>query len=80
MDYLISATNTYRVHTVAEVEALHEQLKNDDRFTLNSFSYTTKDIKEKRQVVDQYQLVKAKLTFTAEKEPDRFFEVEYNEI
>ena len=80
MDYLISATNTYRVHTVAEVEALHEQLKNDDRFTLNSFSYTTKDIKEKRQVVDQYQLVKAKLTFTAEKEPDRFFEGEYNEI
>ena len=80
MDYLISATNTYRVHTVAEVEALHEQLKNDDRFTLNSFSYTTKDIKEKRQVIDQYQLVKAKLTFTAEKEPDRFFEVEYNEI
>ena len=80
MNYLISATNTYRVHTVAEVEALHEQLKNDDRFTLNSFSYTTKDIKEKRQVVDQYQLVKAKLTFTAEKEPDRFFEVEYNEI
>ena len=80
MDYLISATNTYRVHTVAEVEALHEQLKNDDRFTLNSFSYTTKDIKEKRQVVDQYQLVKAKLTFTTEKEPDRFFEVEYNEI
>ena len=59
---------------------MHEQLKNDDRFTLNSFSYTTKDIKEKRQVVDQYQLVKAKLTFTAEKEPDRFFEVEYNEI
>lgn len=78
--YLITTTNTYRVHTVAEVEALHEELKNDSRFELTSFSYTTKDIKEKREVVDQYQLVKAKLVFTSEKEPEVQYEVEYNEV
>ena len=78
--YLITTTNTYRVHTVSEVEALHEELKNDPRFELTSFSYTTKDIKEKREVVDQYQLVKAKLVFTSEKEPEVQYEVEYNEV
>lgn len=78
--YLLSAVNTYRVHTVGEVEALHEELKKDPRFELISFSYTTKDIKEKREVVDQYQLVKAKLVFTNEKEPEIQYQEDYNEI
>lgn len=80
MKYLINVTNTYRVHTVEDVEKLHEELKQDTRFELVSFSYTTKDIKEKREVVDQYQLVKAKLVFTNEKEPEAVYEVEYNEV
>jgi hypothetical protein len=80
MKYLINATNTYRVHTVEDVEKLHEELKQDTRFELVAFSYTTKDIKEKREVVDQYQLVKAKLLFTPEKEPEICYEVEYNEV
>ena len=78
--YLLSATNTYRVHTVAEVEALHEELKNNPDFELVQFSYTTKDIKVKREIVDQYQVVKAKLVFTNEKEPEVMYEVEYNEV
>ena len=68
--YLLTTTNTYRVHTVAD----------DPRFELTQFSYTTKDVKEKREVVDQYQVVKAKLVFTSEKEPEVQYEVEYNEI
>ena len=78
--YLLSATNTYRVHTVAEVEALHEELKNNPDFELVQFSYTTKDVKVKREIVDQYQVVKAKLVFTNEKEPEVMYEVEYNEV
>jgi len=78
--YLLAATNTYRVRTVEDVERLHEELKNDDRFELVQFSYTTKDIKVKREVVDQYQVVKAKLVFTSEKEPEVIYEVEYNEV
>ena len=65
--YLISAVNTVRVHNVADVE-------------LVQCSYTTKDIKVKREVVDQYQLVKYKVIFTDEKEPEAQFEVEYNEV
>ena len=78
--YLISAVNTVRVHTVGDVEALHEELKHNPEFELVQFSYTTKDVKEKREVVDQYQLVKYKIIFTDEKEPERHVEVEYNEI
>ena len=78
--YLLSATNTYRVHTVAEVEALHEELKNSTDFELIQFSYTTKDIKVKREVVDQYQVVKTKLVFTPEKEPEVMYEVDYHEV
>ena len=78
--YLISAVNTVRVHTVADVETLHEELKNDARFDLVEFSYKTKDIKVKREVVDQYQLVKYKLVFTDEKEPECQMEAEYHEV
>ena len=80
MKYLISCTNTWRVHTVEDVERIHEELKNDTRFELTQFSYTTKDIKEKREVIDSYQLVKAKLVFTSEKEPEMTYEVDYNEV
>ena len=78
--YLISAVNTVRVHTVSDVEALHEELKNNPKFELIQFSYTTKDVKVKREVVSQYQLVKYKIIFTDEKEPEAQFEVEYNEV
>jgi len=80
MEYLISAVNTYRVHTVGDVEELHERLKNDPNFELVAFSYTTKFIKQKGEVVDEYQVVKAKMTFTDEKFPEARFEVAYNEV
>ena len=78
--YLISSVNTVRVHTVADVEELHEELKNDSNFDLVSFSYTTKDIKVKREVVDHYQLVMFKLVFTDENEPECQMEAEYHEV
>jgi len=80
MRYLINATNTYRVHTVNDVEDLHEELKRDPHFELVAFSYTTKFIKQKGEVVDEYQVVKAKLIFTDEKFPETAYEVTYNEI
>ena len=75
--YLLSCTDTYRVETVAEVEALHEELSNDPNFTLVSFSYKTKYIKEKREIVGEYQVVTAKKVFNDEKEPDRVVNVSY---
>ena len=78
--YLINQTNTVRVHTIGEVEQFHEELKHNTQFELNSFSYTIKDIKQKGEVVDSYIVVKYKITFNNEKEPERQIEVEYNEI
>ena len=75
--YLLSCTDIYRVDTVAEVEALHEELSEDANFTLVSFSYKTKYIKEKREIVGEYQVVTAKKVFNDEKEPERRVEIHY---
>lgn len=77
--YMISDTTVYRVGTVAEVEALHEQLLNDPSFDLTAFSYKTKQIKQKGEVVEEYNLVTAKKVFNDEKEPIAQVDVIYTE-
>ena len=77
MKYLISSVDTYRVDTVEEVESLHEELKNNKMFDLAAFSYKTKQVKAKGEVIDEYQLVQAKKVFTSEKEPDRILDINY---
>lgn len=77
MKYLINSVDTYRVATVADVEALHEELKNDSHFTLAAFSYKTKTVKSKGEIIDEYQLVTVKKLFNEEKEPDSFIEINY---
>lgn len=80
MKYLINAVDTYRVNTVAEVEQLHQELKEDSSFELVSFSYKTKYIKSKGEVVDEYQVVQAKKVFTDEKYPVEEVTVNYEVI
>ena len=77
MEYLVSSVDTYRVAMVKDVERLHEELKNDTHFTLASFSYKTKQIKQKGEVIDEYQLVAAKKIFNNEKEPEFFIKIGY---
>ena len=77
MKHLISSVDTYRVGTVAEVENLHEELTNDAHFTLAAFSYKTKYIKQKGEIIDEYQLVTAKKLFNDEKDPGTSIEIEY---
>ena len=77
MKYLINSTDVYRVETVEDVERLHEELKNDNHFTLVSFSYKTKTVKAKGEIIDEYQLVTAKKSFNLEKEPDSNIEINY---
>ena len=69
--YLLTETDTYRVETVEDVEHLHEELKNSPRFQLVAFSYKTKYIKAKGEIIEEYQVVKAKLQFNEEKEPEQ---------
>lgn len=77
MKYLISSTDVYRINTVEEVEAFHEELINDNHFTLASFGYKTKQIKQKGDVIDEYQLVTAKKVFNDEKDPFTNVEINY---
>lgn len=69
MAYLINVTNVYRVPTVADALNLRKELE-QGAGELISFSYTTKYIKQKGEIVDEYQQVKAKLVFNDEKEPE----------
>lgn len=79
MKYLINSVDTYRVETVEQVEALHEELKDDPHFILASFSYKTKFVKVKGEVVEEYQLVSAKKIFNEEKDPSNPIEITYEE-
>lgn len=80
MNYLVNVVETYRVPTVADVESLHTEMKNDSHFTLASFSYKTKQIKQKGEVIDEYQLVQVKKLFNNEKEPDAEIVLNYEVV
>jgi hypothetical protein len=77
MKCLLKAVDTYRVPTVEDVEALHEELLEDPAFDLVAFSYKTKYIKAKGEIVEEYQVVSATKVFTEEKDPDRCVDVKY---
>ena len=68
--YLISSVNVYRVPTVEDALALRDELQEIDCGELTSFAYTTKYIKAKGEIIEEYQVVKAKIDFTPEKEPE----------
>ena len=70
MKHLINSVDTYRVGTVAEVEQLHAELKDDPNFELVNFNYKTKQIKQKGEVIEEYCLVQAKKVFADEKYPE----------
>lgn len=69
MAYLINVTNIYRVPTVADALALRKEIEQGPG-EIASFTYTTKYIKEKGEIVEEYQQVKIKLLFNDEKEPN----------
>lgn len=75
--YLLKAVDTYRVPTVADVEELHEELLKDPSFDLTAFSYKTKYIKAKGEIIEEYQVVSATKVFTDEKNPEVTYDVTY---
>ena len=77
MRYLLKTVNTYRVGTVADVEQLHQELLDDNGFDLTAFSYKTKYLKQKGEIVDEWQLVTVKKIFNDEKEPYSHIEIDY---
>ena len=77
MDYLLKVTNVYRVPTVEDALALRDRLQETECGELSSFSYTTKYIKVKGEVIEEYQVVKAKKVFNEEKDPQSLIDVKY---
>lgn len=69
MAYLVNVTNVYRVPTVADALTLRKEIEQGPG-ELVSFTYTTKYIKEKGEIVEEYQQVKIKISFNDEKEPE----------
>ena len=77
MNYLTQIVESIRVPNVQEVEKLHAKLRDDNRFELKKFEYQHKEVKAKGEIVEEYQLVKAKLEFNAEKDPEQHILVSY---
>ena len=75
--YLLNTVNTYRVETVADALALRDELQEIPNCELVNFQYTTKYIKVKGEIVEEYQVVKAKLQFNEEKEPEMHIDIDY---
>jgi hypothetical protein len=74
--FLLNTVETYRVSTVNDVEALHEDFKADNRYEIASFSYTTKY--DKKEDVE-YQVVKVKKISNAEKVLTNKIDINYTE-
>ena len=75
--YLITTTETYRVDSETQVEAILEEAKNDSNYTLVKYSSTYKERKEKGDVVDYWYRLTLTKAFTEEKEPDRDVQITY---
>ena len=77
MRYLLKVVDTYRVGTVEEVEQLHEELLDNPNFTLTAYSYKTKYIKAKGEIIEDYQVVTATKVFNEEKDADSSVNIIY---
>lgn len=75
--YLLKVQNTYRVGTVQDALKLREELEKSNCGELISFTYTTKYIKAKGEIIEEYQVVKATIQFNSEKEPESLINVNY---
>ena len=75
--YLITTTETYRVDSEEQVEAILEEAKNDSSYTLVKYSSTYKERKAQGEVVDYWYRLTLTKAFTDEKEPDRDVQITY---
>lgn len=78
-EYLINVVNTYRVPTVEDALKLREKLEKISNGELVSFTYTTKYIKAKGEIIEEYQVVKAKIAFNEEKDPEQYINISYGD-
>lgn len=70
MVYTLKTTTNYRVATVEDALRLRKWLEKNSLGELTSFKYTTKYIKAKGEIIEEYQVVTATITIDSEKEPE----------
>ena len=70
MCYTLKTTTVYRVPTVEDALRLRKYLERNCVGELTSFSYKTKYIKAKGEIIEEYQIVTATISIDNEKEPE----------
>ena len=71
--FLLRTTEEYWLSDLVTVESFHKELQQDaidQGYQLTAFAYTEKPIKEGKEVVDSYFIVKATKVFDDAKEPE----------
>lgn len=71
--FLLKTTEEYWLSDITTVESFHKELQTDateQDYQLTGFSYTEKPIKEGKEVVDSYFIVKVTKVFDDAKEPE----------
>lgn len=71
--FLLKTTEEYWLSDLVTVESFHKELQQDaidQDYQLTSFAYTEKPIKEEKEVVDSYFIVKVTKVFDDAKEPE----------
>lgn len=71
--FLLKTTEEYWLFDLVTVESFHKELQQDaidQGYQLTAFAYTEKPIKEGKEVVDSYFIVKATKVFDDAKEPE----------
>ena len=77
--YLIKVTEQYRCDTEAEEEALINEAKENNQYTVIKTSSEMKTTKAKGEVVDEWRRVLITKEFTSEKEPSEQIIISYEE-
>lgn len=73
LKFLLKTTEEYWLSDLVTVESFHKELQQDaidQGYQLTAFAYTEKPIKEGKEVVDSYFIVKATKVFDDAKEPE----------
>lgn len=71
--FLLKTTEEYWLSDIDTVKSFHKELQQDaidQDYQLNGFAYTEKPIKEGKEVVDSYFVVKVTKIFDNAKEPE----------
>ena len=78
MTSLIKTEVVYRTDTVEEALKLRESLSNMKNVELKTFSYESRVAKEKGEIVDEWQRVKATIIIDDEKNPEKIADITFN--